>query len=64
MKQENGWGQEAMKRLSAVLVLTLALGCPLPLARIARATRETELHPDVHALFDAVRGLLAGTRPR
>ena len=31
--------------------LARALGRPLPLTRIARATREPELHPDVHALF-------------
>jgi hypothetical protein len=38
--------------------LAQALGRPLPLARIARATRESELHGDVIALFDRVRALL------
>jgi hypothetical protein len=39
--------------------LPRALGCPLPLAHIARATREAELHPDVHALFARLREGLA-----
>jgi len=40
-----------------------ALGQALPLARIARSTREAELHPDVHALFGEVEGLM-GPDPR
>lgn len=35
--------------------LARVLGRPLPLARIARATRETELHADVHSLFTRLR---------
>jgi hypothetical protein len=35
--------------------LAQAFGQPLPLARIARATREDELHPDVHGLFARLR---------
>jgi len=40
-------------------VLPRALGRPIPLGGVARATRETELHPDVHELFGRLRGLLA-----
>jgi hypothetical protein len=36
--------------------LARALGAPLPLARIARATRAGELHADVHGFFERVRG--------
>jgi len=39
--------------------LARALGRPLPLARIARATREEELHPDVHSVFARLREGLA-----
>ena len=35
--------------------LAQLLGCPMPLARIARATREHELHQDVHDLFAILR---------
>ena len=38
------------------------VGRPLPLARIARATREDELHADVHDVFDRVRGALRASR--
>jgi hypothetical protein len=43
--------------------LARALGRPLPLARIARATREEEHHPDVHALFGRLRDALASAEP-
>ncbi len=35
--------------------LARVLGRPLRLASVARATRETELHPDVHSLFTRLR---------
>jgi hypothetical protein len=38
-------------------VLPRALGRSIPLAGVARATRESELHPDVHELFGRLRGL-------
>jgi hypothetical protein len=50
---------DAKRLLSRNGPLARALGRPLPLARIARATRETELHRDVLALFERVRALLA-----
>ena len=43
--------------------LARALGRPLPLARIARATREPELHRDVHELFNYLRGKLGAADP-
>ncbi len=43
--------------------LARVLGRPLPLARIARATRETELHPDVHSLFTRLRIELGEVEP-
>ena len=43
--------------------LARVLGRPLPLARIARATRETELHPDVHSLFTRLRIELGVVEP-
>ena len=43
--------------------LARVLGRPLPLARIARATRETELHPDVHSLFTRLRFELGEVEP-
>jgi hypothetical protein len=39
------------------------LARPIPLGRIARATREEELHPDVHALFGRVRSALGLAAP-
>jgi hypothetical protein len=58
-EDDHAWRAFDAKRLLAPRgPLPQALGCPLPLARIARSTREAELHPDVHALFDAVRDLL------
>ena len=38
--------------------LARVLGRDLPLAQIARATREDELHEDVHELFGRIRGAL------
>jgi hypothetical protein len=38
--------------------LARALGVPIPLARIARATRESELHADVHEFFARLRRAL------
>jgi len=43
--------------------LARVLGRPLPLARIARATREAELHPDVHSLFTTLRFELGEVEP-
>lgn len=43
--------------------LTRVLGRPLPLARIARATREHELHADVHDLFALFRQRLGVVEP-
>lgn len=43
--------------------LARVLGRPLPLARIARATREAELHPDVHSLFTRLRFELGDVEP-
>lgn len=61
---ERAWRAFDAKRLLGQRgPLPRVLGRPLPLARIARATREAELHPDVHALFDTVRGLQGGRRP-
>ncbi len=42
---------DAKRLLGRNGALRRALGRPLPLSDIARATRETELHPDVLALF-------------
>ena len=56
---ERAWhALDAKRLLGRQGALPRALGRSLPLARIARATRESELHPDVHALFDAVQDLL------
>jgi hypothetical protein len=38
--------------------LPRALGRPVPLSGVARATRESELHPDVHRVFERMRGML------
>lgn len=60
---EPAWRALDAKRLLAQQgPIPRALGQPLPLARIARSTREAELHPDVHALFGEVEGLLGGGR--
>jgi len=55
-----GWRALDAKRLLAETgPLARLLGRPLPLARIARATREEELHADVLEIFDRLRGELA-----
>jgi hypothetical protein len=61
---EGGWCDLDAKRvLGPKGALPRALGrSSLPLARIARATRESELHPDVHALFDLLRSELGAER--
>ena len=60
---EDGWCELDAKRvLGPKGALPRTLGCSLPLARIARATRENELHPDVHALFDLLRPKLGASR--
>lgn len=46
---------DAKRLLGPNGALPRALGFSLPLGRIARATRESELHPDVHELFARVR---------
>jgi hypothetical protein len=62
-EDESGWRRLDAKRVIAPGgVLPRALGRPLPLARIARATREAELHADVHELFDRLRQLLEAPR--
>ena len=38
--------------------LARSFGEPVPLARVARATRESELHADVHACFSQLRSVL------
>jgi hypothetical protein len=40
-------------------ILPRALGRPIPLSGVARATRESELHPDVHELFVRLQSLFA-----
>ena len=60
----NGWRALDAKRLLAETgPLARLLGRPLPLARIARATREEELHADVHDMFDRMRGGLESIAP-
>jgi hypothetical protein len=57
---EHAWGGlDAKALLGDSGVLARTLGRPLPLGRIAQATRESELHADVHALFDRLRDELA-----
>lgn len=38
--------------------LARSIGGPVPLARVARATRASELHEDVHTCFSLLRGVL------
>ena len=64
-EDEAAWRRLDAKRVvSPGGVLPRALGRPLPLARIARSTREPELHSDVHALFQRLQRLLDAPRPR
>src|SRR5262245_16777840 len=54
-----GWRALDAKRLLAETgPLARLLGRPLPLERIARATRAEELHADVHEMFDRLRAKL------
>jgi hypothetical protein len=60
---ESAWCELDAKRLLAPQgALPRALGRALPLARIARATHESELHPDVHSLFRRVVTLMGPAR--
>ena len=54
---------DAKRLLGPNGALAQVLGQPLPLSRIARATREAELHTDVHALFDRLRTVLGIAAP-
>ena len=54
---------DAKRLLGPNGVMAQVLGQPLPLGRIARVTREAELHTDVHALFDRLRTLLEFPAP-
>lgn len=53
---------DAKKLLGPNGVLPRKLGRQVPLGGVARATREHELHPDVHALFGRVSGLIEDAR--
>jgi hypothetical protein len=52
---------DAKRLLGAGGVLPRALGRSIPLAQVARATREDELHADVHDLFARLRAALEAT---
>ncbi len=54
---------DAKRLLGPNGALAQVLGQPPPLSRIARATREAELHTDVHALFDRLRTVLEIAAP-
>ena len=61
---EDAWcAMDAKRLLGPGGLLPRALGRRIDLARIARATREPELHRDVHALFDRLRGEVQGVEP-
>jgi hypothetical protein len=49
---------DAKRLLGPNGALPRALGRPISLLRVARATRSEELHPDVHRLFDQLRDRL------
>jgi hypothetical protein len=53
---------DAKRLLGPKGALPRALGRPIPLSGIARATRENELHPDVHEVFGRLRGMVEGCR--
>lgn len=59
---------DAKRVLGPKGILTRTLGRPIVHGRVARVTRETELHPDVHALFARLRtgldSVMPGTGPR
>lgn len=52
---------DAKRLLGPKGALPRVLGRPIPLHGVARATREEELHPDVHRLFDRLRDVLGVT---
>jgi hypothetical protein len=52
---------DAKRLLGPKGVLPRALGRPVPLSGVARATREDEFHPDVHELFGRLHGLVTAT---
>lgn len=54
----------AKQLLSGNGPLARALGRPLPLGRIARAMRPSELHADVHALLARLEALLSPAPPQ
>jgi hypothetical protein len=55
---------DAKRLLGSNGLLGRALGCEIPLAQVARATRAEELHADVHTLFLRLRGELNGVSAR
>ena len=56
---ESAYRQVDAKRLLGPNgALSRALGCPISLPHVARATRGDELHPDVHRLFEQLRDRL------
>ncbi len=62
---EAAYGQIDAKRLLATNgALPRVVGQPISVQRVARATREEELHPDVHRLFDRMREGLGVSGPR
>ena len=54
---------DAKRLLGPSGVLARTLRRPIALGRVARVTRETELHPDVHALFARLRSGLDSVSP-
>jgi hypothetical protein len=62
---ETAYGQIDAKRLLGPKgELPRVVGQPISVQRVARATREDELHPDVHRLFDRLREGLGISHPR
>lgn len=62
---EAAYGQIDAKRLLGPNgELPRVVGQPISVQRVARATREEELHPDVHRLFDRLREGLGISHPR
>lgn len=55
---------DAKRLLASRGALARSLGVPIPLARIARATRDHELHADVLRFFDRLRGVLGVPEPQ
>jgi len=54
---------DAKRLLGPNGVLPRALGRSVPLSGVARATREHELHPDIHELFGRFKDLVTGAAP-